>query len=96
MKIMVDQKLVKKLLASGMKSYTIEKIYKIPRSVTEDIASGKPRLFYHNKEKLNKDDVCEVCGTRKKHPGFLKMCIVCFKQNTDDAAMDSPHEIRLR
>ena len=93
---MVDQKLIKKLLVSGMKSYTIEKKYKIPRSVTEDISSGKPRLFYHNKEKLNKDDMCECCGIRKKHEGFRKLCIVCFNQNTDDAAMDSPHEIRLR
>lgn len=87
---MVDQKLVKKLLASGMKSYTIEKQYKIPRSVAEDIASGKPRSFYHKRIKSDKSDMCECCGIRKKHFGFRKLCIVCYSQNSSDPIMDYP------
>lgn len=95
MKIMVNQKLVKKLLASGLKSYTIEKIHKIPRSVTEDIAAGKPRLFYHKKVKTDKKDMCECCGSRKKHHGFRKLCIVCFNHYSEDSTMDSPCTINL-
>lgn len=95
MKIMVDQKLVKKLLASGLKSYTIEKIHKIPRSVTEDIATGKPRLFYHKKVKTDKTDMCECCGFRKKHHGFRKLCIVCFNHYSEDKTMDAPQSVNL-
>lgn len=92
---MIDQKLVKKLLASGMKSYTIEKQYKIPRSVTEDIAAGKSRPFYAARVKLDKKDICECCGHRKKHDGFRKLCLICFNHHSEDAQMDIPCEVRL-
>ena len=95
-KIMVDQKLVKKLLVSGMKSYTIEKQHKIPRSVTDDIAAGKPRLFYYKNIKPDKKDMCECCGFREKHPGFRKLCIVCFNNNPEDSTMDVSPMVKFK
>lgn len=95
MKIMVDQKLVKKLLASGMKAYTIGKQYGVPLSVTEDIAKGKSRSFYYKKVAIDKAGICECCGFRVIHPGFRKLCITCYGQNTEDAIMDSPQIINL-
>ena len=81
MKIPVNQTQVKKWLANGMKSYTIEKRFGIPRSTTEAIAAGQDKPFYLKRIKTEKDGMCTCCGFRERHPGFRKLCRVCHREN---------------
>jgi len=33
--------------------------------------------------KLTKKNTCEVCGKRKKHPGFKRLCWLCYVTDGD-------------
>jgi hypothetical protein len=81
-KIPVDQEFIKKLLASKMTPYFIHKKYDIPLSVLNDIKAGKERKWFKRKiyEGIDKKDICECCGVRKKEEGFRKLCFQCWQK----------------
>lgn len=72
---------------AGMKSYTIEKRYKIPRSVADDIKAGKDRPCFFRKPKRKKN-LCECCGYREKAFGNRKLCHECFRDNSGEVGID--------
>lgn len=50
-------------------------------------ASGK----YDGKEKATDPEMCECCKRRKKHPGFRKLCLACYR--TEDSDVMSEHSL---
>lgn len=82
-KVMVDQLLVKQLIREGKKSFTIEKLIGVPRSVSEDIARGVSRPFWMKtvKGSRSKPGMCTRCHSNPIHPGFTYLCWTCWKEN---------------
>ena len=83
MKVLVEQEKVKEFIGKGLTSYRISNLLKIPYTVCEGIRHGNNRPYFFTKDKTNAKDICERCHVRKKHPGFVKLCLFCHKRGTE-------------
>lgn len=79
MKKAVPQTRIKRMMASGMTDYAIQKKLHYPLSVLRRIRDGKDVPYYIQKTRTDDKDMCEFCGQRKKAKGMRFLCDYCYK-----------------